>query len=80
MNEKFLQQFGNELSSIRKRQGLTLEQASELMNIHMNTLSTYENHTEYLKLGKLFEILEKYNVDPDIFFKNICEYIHEKSQ
>lgn len=71
----FIEQIGRELKSIRTRNGWTLEKASEITGIHKNTLSVYENNPHVIKLGKLFELLEKYNEDTDIFFKNISEYI-----
>jgi len=71
----FIEQIGRELKSIRSRNGWTLEKASEITGIHKNTLSIYENNPNVLKLGKLFELLEKYNEDAEIFFKNISEYI-----
>ena len=54
-----------------------LDKAAEITGIHRNTLSVYENNPKVIQLGKLFEILKKYGVDNDIFFGNICEYIHE---
>ncbi len=70
-----IEQIGRELKSIRSRNNWTLEKASEITGIHKNTLCLYENNPEVIKLGRLFEILEKYNVDNEIFFKNVCEYI-----
>ena len=71
----FVEQIGRELKSIRSRNDWTLEKASEITGIHKNTLSVYENNPQVIKLGKLFELLEKYNEDTDIFFKNVSEYI-----
>ena len=73
----FVKQIGRELKSIRHRNGWTLEKASEITGIHKNMLSIYENNPDNLKLGKLFMILEKYDEDTDIFFRNIGEYIHD---
>lgn len=70
-----LNQVGRELRVIRMRKGLTLKQASKITGVHYNTLSEYENYPEKMKLGKLFELLEKYEVDETIFFENLCEYI-----
>lgn len=74
----FLEQIGRELKSIRAKNNWTLEKASEIAGIHKNTLCIYENNPEVIQLGKLFNILEKYKVNNDIFFKNISEYIREK--
>jgi len=73
----FLQQIGNELKCIRARKNLTLEEAEKLTGICKNTLSVYENYPQRLKLGKLFYILEKYQISEDIFFDNVCEYIRQ---
>ncbi len=75
----FVEQIGRELKLIRLRKELTLESAAEILGIHKNTLSVYENNPEILKIGKLYSFLEKYNVSSDIFFKNICEYIHDNN-
>ncbi len=72
-----IKQIGRELKSIRSRNNWTLEKASEITGIHKNTLCLYENNPEVIKLGRLFEILEKYNVDNEIFFKNVREYIRQ---
>lgn len=72
-----LEQIGKELKSIRARNDLTLEKASEITGIHKNTLCIYENNPEVIQLGKLFKILDKYGVDNDIFFRDVCEYIHK---
>lgn len=72
-----LEQIGKELKSIRIKKNLTLEQASIITGIHKNTLCIYENNPSVLKLGKLFQILDKYKVSNDIFFSNISEYIRK---
>jgi len=76
----FLEQVGRELKSIRAKNGWTLEKASEITGIHKNTLSIYENNSDVMQLGKLFKILNDYNINIDIFFKNVCESIHQKKQ
>ena len=71
-----IEQIGKELKAIRVRNDWTLEKASEITGIHKNTLSIYENNPSIIQLGKLFKILNSYNVENDIFFKNVCEYIY----
>ena len=70
-----LNQIGRELRVIRVKKGLTLKEASKITGVHYNTLSEYENYPERIKLGKLFDLLKSYQIDEDIFFNNICEYI-----
>lgn len=74
----FIEQIGRELKSIRARNNWTLEKAQELTGIHKNTLSIYENNPDGIQLGKLFKIVSDYGVNIDIFFKNVCESIHDK--
>lgn len=76
----YLQQLGRELASIRIRNGDTLEKASEKVNVHQNTLSIYENDPFNMKLGKLLEFLDAYNVNPEIFFDSISEYIRKNQK
>ena len=73
-----LEQIGKELKIIRIKNGWTLAMAQEITGVHKNTLSIYENNPGVMKLGKLFDILNKYNVDVDIFFEHICKYIYNK--
>ena len=76
----FIEQVGKELKAIRLRNGLTLEEASKIVGIHKNTLSIYENNPSVLKIGKLYEILSKYKINVDIFFKEISEYIRTNNE
>lgn len=70
------QDVGKELKAIRIRKGLTLQDVENAVNIHKNTISFYENHSEKIKLNVLEKLLNYYDISMYIFFKNICEYIH----
>ncbi len=67
---------GKELKSLRVKRNLSLEQASQKLSIHFNTLSKYEKDASDLKLGMLEKILNFYQINELIFFKIICEYNH----
>ena len=69
-------EIGKELKAIRIRNGLTLQDVENALNIHKNTISFYENHSEKMKVNILEKLLNFYNVNIYIFFKTICEYIH----
>lgn len=67
---------GKELKAIRIRKGLTLQDVENDVNIHKNTISFYENHSEKIKLNVLEKLLNYYGISIYIFFKNMCENIH----
>ena len=70
---------GEELKSLRVKRNLSLEQVSQELSIHFNTLSKYEKDASDLKLGMLEKILNFYQVDELIFFKIIREYNHKEN-
>ena len=67
---------GNELKSLRTKNNLSLEQVSQALSLHFNTLSKYEKDASDMQLGTLEKILNYYQVDELIFFKVIREYNH----
>jgi transcriptional regulator with XRE-family HTH domain len=66
----------NELRSLRAKKKLSAEYISKKVNIHSNSLYKYENDASLLKLDVLIKILECYDTNVFIFFKNISENIH----
>lgn len=67
---------GEELKSLRVKKNLSLEQVSQELSIHFNTLSKYEKDASDMQLGTLEKILNLYQIDELIFFKIIREYNH----
>jgi transcriptional regulator with XRE-family HTH domain len=72
-----LEAIGKELKVARIRQNLTLENVAEQLNINRETLRRYENNATGLSVERLEEILNFYNMDKNIFFTNVCEYMHK---
>lgn len=72
----YLKYVGNELSSLRKRKNLTLEELANKIGIHKNTLCKYETNSNNMSLETLEKILDYYGIDELIFFKGIREYNH----
>lgn len=68
-----LNQIGNALKLIRNSKNMSLEQESELLGIHRNTLALYENNPENMSLGLLSKFLEIHNINRDIFFKIVYD-------
>lgn len=73
-----LEAIGKELEIIRIRKNLGRETVANDLNIHPETLRRYENNSNGLSVERLEELLKYYNVDRSIFFKNLCEYMHEE--
>ncbi len=67
---------GQELKSLRSKKNETIEEVSNSIGIHFNTLSKYEKDATDMSLGLLGKILEHYGVDELIFFKVMREYNH----
>ena len=65
-----------ELKSLRNKKNKSLNEVSNDLGIHSNTLSKYEKDASDMNLGMLEKILDYYKVDELIFFKIIREYNH----
>lgn len=71
---------GEELKSFRIKKGLSIEQESNDLNIHPNTLSKYEKDASDMQLEMLEKILSYFGIDELIFFKIIREYNHIREE
>lgn len=69
---------GKELRIIRIRKKLELENVAEDLKINQETLRRYETATTGLSIEKLESLLNYYNIDSTIFFKNVCEDMHNR--
>lgn len=59
------------LRGLRAEKGYNLEDVSKELKINRSTLSCYEKGKRTLPVDKMIELLKFYEVDIDIFFKNI---------
>lgn len=66
-----------ELKSLRNKKNKSLNEVSNDLGIHYNTLSKYEKDASDMNLGMLEKILDYYKVDELIFFKIIRDYNHQ---
>lgn len=73
----YIKDTGNELASLRKKKGITLEELSDIVGIHKNTLSRYERDAQSMPLKTFEKILSIYGINEFIFFKRICDYNHD---
>lgn len=69
---------GQELKSLRNKKNKSIEEVSNDLGIHFNTLSKYEKDAHDMQLGMLEKMLAYYGIDELIFFKVIREYNHTK--
>ena len=65
-----------ELRSIRAKKKKTIEEVSNSIGIHFNTLSKYEKDASTMPLDTFEKLLNYYGIDEIIFFKIIREYNH----
>lgn len=68
---------GKELRFQRIRNNLELEDVANFFNCSKETLRRYEKNSSGLSVERLEEILDYYNVDKSIFFRNVCENMHK---
>lgn len=73
-----LNSIGTELKVIRIRNELRLEDVADKLQLNRETLRRYENDANGLSVERLEQLLNFYNVDKSIFFKNVCANIHDK--
>lgn len=65
-----------ELKSARVKLGLTMTEVSEINGFNIETLRRYETNCSGMSVERLEKLLKYYRADPNIFFRNICEYMH----
>lgn len=68
---------GLELKALRVKNGLTQIELAEKIGVHQNTIMKYEKNANDIQLSVLEKILELFNVELYIFFKNVSENIHK---
>ena len=73
-----LEAIGKELKITRIRNNLKLFEVANDLDFNQETLRRYENNASGLSVERLEELLNYYKVDKFIFFKNICDYMHNK--
>lgn len=72
-----LEAIGKELKITRIRCNLELKNVADALNFNKETLRRYENNASGLSVERLEEILNYYQVNKYIFFKNVCDYMHK---
>ncbi len=71
-----LEAIGKELKITRIRNNLDLDRVANDFELNKETLRRYENNASGLSVERLEKLLNYYNTDKDIFFKNVCDYMH----
>lgn len=71
-----LEAIAKELKSTRIKLGFSMTKVSDDNEFNVETLRRYETNCSGLSVERLEKLLKYYNADKDIFFRNICEYMH----
>lgn len=66
-----------ELKAIRVKKDLSIEDIAKINNVSTETIRRYEKGETNITIEFLEKMLTIYNVDISIFFRNICENMHE---
>lgn len=66
-----------ELKSVREKRDLKICDVAKALKTCNETIRRYESGTYTLTIEKIEKLLKFYNVDPSIFFRNVCEDMHE---
>ena len=61
------------LRGLRAECDLSLEEVSEEIGVHKNTISSYEKGKRKLPLKTFLDLLELYNANIIVFFQNIYD-------
>lgn len=69
---------GKELEILRIRRNLELNDVANALFLNKETIRRYENKAQCLSVERLEQLLEFYDCDRIIFFKNVCENMHNK--
>ena len=78
MKTDLIKAIGLELSDIRRSKGLQILEVSSETNINKDTISKYENGNSSMKIYILNNLLDYYNVDFVVFFKNVYDRMQNK--
>ena len=74
-----LEAIGKELKITRIRSNLKLQDVAFDLKFNQETLRRYENNASGLSVERLEELLNYYRVNKQIFFQNVCEYMHKNN-
>lgn len=72
-----LEAIAKELKSTRIKSGLSMLKVANDNNFNIETLRRYETNSSGMSVERLENLLKYYKADVNIFFRNICEYMHK---
>ena len=80
MKETIKKYIADELRSLRAKKNISIVELANTLDINKDTISKYENATTSINIDVLEKFLVYYNLDFDIFFKNVCANKHSKDE
>lgn len=69
-----------ELKLLRYKNNFTLNDIAKEFDVVPYTISRWEKDTSGLSIENLEKMLALYKTDINIFFRNVCEYIHNNNK
>lgn len=72
-----IEAIGKELKVLRIRNNLSIENVADDFGLSYETIRRYESGSVDMSIERLENMLKYYNVNADIFFKNVCTNKHE---
>lgn len=69
-----------ELKLLRYKNNFTLNDIAKEFDVVPYTISRWEKDTTGLSIENLEKMLMLYKTDINIFFRNVCEYIHNSNE
>ena len=75
-----IEAIGKELKILRIRNNLSIEDTANYLGLSYETIRRYETGSVDLSIERLEKMLAYYKEDINIFFKNVCEYMHKSEQ
>lgn len=80
MKETIKNYIANELRALRAKKNKSIVELADDLGLTKDTISRYENAKTSINIDVLEKILDYYDLDFDIFFKNVCANKQNKDQ
>ena len=71
MKREFIKKIGKELKIIRIENNYKQDEVAKKTGIASSIISSYETGNKDIRINKLIQLLDFYNVKPEIFFQRI---------
>ena len=80
MKTELIRAIGLELADIRRNKELSIIRVAKNTGLNKDMISKYENGNSSMKIYLLEDLVSYYGLNLAIFFKNVCENMHESNE